>query len=146
MENEIYSVYAKLFNKISTRRLKNPEDILSHNVAIWLRNQVLDGWPIVFFHVPNENYTTATYAMKTNTIGRIPGAPDFVIVSPNKTVFLELKAPGRKAKLSDKQQAFQKWSDFVGIPYRVVSTVEEVRKTLFKEFSGIANLSILSDA
>ena len=141
--------YKKLLGKISGKNLTMPEDRLTHNVAHWLRGQVLDGWPIVFFHVPNECYATnkkqLLYSRKLDKIGRIPGAPDFVISSKQRTVYLELKAPESKKQLSENQQAFKAWADSAGVPYYMASSLPEVRKIIFKEFSGIADFSVLSD-
>ncbi len=102
MDANIAFTYSKLFSNLTARNLKKPEDILSHNLAIWLRNKVISGIPLIFFHVPNESFTSYSYAAKLNAIGRISGAPDFVIASNGKVIFLELKAPGnKKPKLSE---------------------------------------------
>lgn len=145
MTPEQLTIYRLLFEKITSKNLRGQEDILSNNIAVWLRNEVLDGLPIVFFHVPNEGKRSITYAMRTNAIGLIPGAPDFVISSNNKTIFLELKAPGKKNRLSENQKAFKAWSDDVGIPYHVVDNVPEAKKIFYKEFSGIRDFSVLGD-
>lgn len=139
--------YSKLFSNLTARNLKKPEDILSHNLAIWLRNKVISGFPLIFFHVPNESFTSYSYAAKLNAIGRISGAPDFVVASNGKVIFLELKAPGKnkKPKLSKNQKAFQEWSSISGTPYFVVDSLKNAKYIINQHLLGITDFSILSD-
>lgn len=127
-----YLNFKKLFKKISDKGLHG-EDKLSYAVNVLLRNHVLSGTPIAFFHVPNESKRTITYARRMEAIGLIPGAPDFVISSKNKTIFLELKAHGKKNNLSENQKAFKYWADDIGIPYYVATSEEEVSSIIENE-------------
>ncbi len=147
MDANTACICSKLFSNLNARNLKKPEDILSHNLAIWLRNEALSGIPLIFFHVPNESFTSYSYAQKLNAIGRISGAPDFVIASNGKVIFLELKAPGknRSTKLSENQKAFQKWADMSGTPYFVVDSLDEAKHIIKEHLLGITDFSVLGD-
>ena len=147
MDANTACIYSKLFSNLTAKNVKKPEDILSHNIAIWLRNEVLSGFPIVFFHVPNEAFTSYSYAAKLNSIGRISGAPDFVIASNGRVVFLEIKAPikNKKIKLSENQKAFQEWCSVSGTPYFVVDSLNDAKYIVKRHLLGVTNLSILSD-
>lgn len=149
MDVKQFRSFERLFSKLTSRQLRNEEDILSHNVAVFLRNLVFEGWQLIFFHVPNEAFTSVNYAKKLNSIGRIPGAPDFIIASKSKVLFLELKAQNKKLELSEPQKAFRDWSNFAGVQYEVANSLDSVSKLVYKTFgasSGIANLGILGNA
>lgn len=139
--------YSKLFSNLTARDVKKPEDILSHNLAIWLRNKVLSGFPLIFFHVPNESFTSYSYAAKLNAIGRISGAPDFVIASNGKVIFLELKAPtkSKKPKLSENQKAFQEWASISGTPYFVVDSLKNAKYIIKEHLLSVTDFGVLSD-
>ena len=53
----------------------------------------LDCW---FCHIPNGGARTATEGAIFKSLGVRAGAPDLLIVSAGRPLFLELKAPGRK--------------------------------------------------
>lgn len=140
-------IFSSLFKGLKARNLKKPEEILTHNIAIWLRNEALSGFPIIFFHVPNESFTSISYALKLNSMGRIPGAPDFVVAANGRVIFLEIKAPNENGnhKLSNNQKMFREWSASSGTPYFVVDSLYDVKYIVKRHLLGITDLSILSD-
>lgn len=149
MDIRTASSFSKLFSNLTAKNIRTPEEILSHNLAIWLRNEALSGFPLVFFHVPNESFTSYSYAAKLNALGRISGAPDFVVASNGKVVFLELKAPAtekRKPKLTENQRAFQEWAALSGVPYFIVDSMKDAKYVIKEHLLGITNLGVLSDA
>lgn len=114
-----------LMSKIGSKCPNTPEGILSHKIAVLLKNKTLDGDPIVWFHVPNEaGKSGVRYGMALNSMGRIAGAPDYVITTPKGTLFMEVKA--ENGNLSEKQKAFKAWCDIVGTRYIEVKDVETV--------------------
>lgn len=147
MDAHTVYTYSKLFSNLTARDVKKPEDVLAHNLAIWLRNEVLSGFPLIFFHVPNESFTSYSYAAKLNAIGRISGAPDFVIASNGKVIFLELKAPtkSRKLKLSENQKAFQEWASLSGTPYFVVDSLKDAKYIVKQHLLGVTDFGILGN-
>lgn len=120
-------VRLKLLSKIGNRSPKTAEGILSHRIAVLLRNMVLDGAPIVWFHVPNEaGRSGIRYGMALNAMGRIAGAPDYVVSAPKGVIFFEAKT--EKGKLSEAQKDFQKWCEIVGTKYIEVNDAETVEQ------------------
>ncbi|MBO5810437.1 MAG: hypothetical protein J6R32_06375 [Bacteroidales bacterium] len=111
------------------------EDKLTNEIAIYLKINVLEGkLKGVFFHVPNESVSKTKRdmlrIMKKKQLGMIPGAPDFIIVTHDKTLFIELKT--KKGRQSEFQKMFQIWSEKNDIQYyiiRDVPTLETVLKT-----------------
>lgn len=100
---------------------------MTHEFALWLRDLVLAGEPLVFFHVPNESFTSVTFSVKLNSMGRISGAPDFVITTKENTIYIELKAKSSRGTLSPNQKAFQSWCELAEVPYYVASSLEEAQ-------------------
>ena len=123
MELKVAALLNSLFEKFDSRKLTTPEDIMSHNMSIWLRNRVLDEARLVFFHVPNEACIPHSYGKKLNAIGRISGAPDFVVASDNRVIFLELKAGNNK--MTENQKAFEAWASYAGVPYFCTNSLSE---------------------
>lgn len=107
------------------------EDLFAVEVANFLRELSMEAPYFVWFHVPNENTASFAYRLKQRWMGLIPGAPDFVIIAPNLTIFLELKVG--KGKLSKSQKIFKKWCDLVKIPYFVCYDFDQAQ-TIITEF------------
>ncbi len=124
--------YSSLFDKITTKNIKTPEEILTHNIAVYLKNMATTGFSLVWFHVPNENFTHIAYSIKMNGMGRISGAPDFVIISKKNNLLIEVKAPDEKAKQSKNQKLFQEWCEKTEVNYFVVKSVKEVQHLVAK--------------
>lgn len=109
------------------------EDKLTNEIAIFLKIAVLEGkLKGVFFHVPNESVSKTKRdmlrIMKKKHLGMISGAPDFIIVTQDKTLFIELKT--HKGRQSEFQKMFQEWSEKNGIQYYIVRSVEELETAL----------------
>lgn len=116
-----------LMSKVGGKCPNTSEGILSHRIAVLLKNKTLEGLPIVWFHVPNEAGNSGVrYGMALNSMGRIAGAPDYVITTPKGTLFMEVKADN--GKLSDKQKAFKEWCGIAGARYIEVNDVETVEE------------------
>ena len=61
-------------------------------------------------------------------MGLINGVPDFVFISKNKALFIELKT--EKGRLSESQIYFRDWCTDEQIDYYVARSVEEVTDIL----------------
>lgn len=107
----------------SIKSLKmGPEDMLSYELAIWLRTQYFDGkLNAVFTHIANEGAGKVAMIRK-KAIGMMPGAADWLITDGRRIVFIELKAG--KNKQSAAQIEFNGWCNEVGVPYAVCYTLE----------------------
>ena len=121
-----------LLNGIKTSKFTG-EDRLTNDVAIFLKMSVLENkLKGVFFHVPNESVSKTKRDLlrivKKKQLGMISGAPDFVIVTQDKTIFIELKT--KKGHQSDFQKMFQEWSEKNGIQYHIVRDVASLETIL----------------
>ena len=124
----------QLLNGVRSGRYTG-EDKLTNEIAIYLKINVLEGkLKGVFFHVPNESVSKTKRdmlrIMKKKHLGMIPGAPDFIIVTHDKTLFIELKT--KKGRQSEFQKMFQIWSEKNDIQYyiiRDVPTLETILKS-----------------
>ena len=121
-----------LLNGIKTSKFTG-EDKLTNDVAIFLKMAVLENkLKGVFFHVPNESVSRTQKdmlrIMKKKQLGMISGAPDFVVVTKDKTIFIELKT--KKGHQSDFQKMFQEWSEKNGIQYHIVRDVPSLEDIL----------------
>ena len=122
----------RLLNGIKTSRFTG-EDKLTNDIAIFLKILVLENkLKGVFFHIPNEVVSRTQKdmlrIMKKKQLGMISGAPDFVIVTKDKTIFIELKT--KKGHQSDFQKMFQIWSEKNGIQYHIVRDVASLETIL----------------
>lgn len=79
----------------------------------------------LFFHIAHEtgdgNKSAFGYALKM--MGKFNGIADYIFISDEKTIFLEVKSGKNKA--SEHQKLFQKWCEFEHIPYAIITSVEE---------------------
>ena len=122
----------QLLNGIKTGKYTG-EDKLTNQIALCLKIAVLEGrLKGVFFHVPNESVSKTKKDMlrllKKKQLGMISGAPDFVIVTQNKTLFIELKTT--KGRQSDFQKLFQTWSAKNNIQYYIVRDIKDLEDIL----------------
>ena len=120
------------------------EDKLTNEIALYLKIAVLEGRiKGVFFHIPNESVSKTKRdmlrIMKKKQLGMISGAPDFVIVTPNITIFIELKT--KKGRQSDFQKMFQIWSEKNDIAYYVVRSVDELESIL--KINGVLSSNLV---
>ena len=122
----------QLLNGIRTGKYTG-EDKLTNEIAIFLKIAVLEGkLKGVFFHVPNESVSKTKRdmlrIMKKKQLGMISGAPDFIIVTRDKTLFIELKT--KKGRQSDFQKMFQIWSEKNDIQYYIIRDVPTLETIL----------------
>ena len=89
----------------------------------------------IWFHVPNESVVSKENKLKDilriqrkHCMGLINGVPDFVFISKDKTLFIELKT--EKGRLSEYQLYFRDWCVDEQIEYYVARSVEEVTDIL----------------
>lgn len=90
----------------------------------------------LFFAVPNEALGRGGVDRSQNarrirylkTLGLTPGVSDLIIGHRGRMLCLEVKRPGEKQ--SENQEQFERWSRGCGIPYCVVTSVDDTKKTL----------------
>lgn len=122
----------KIFSNIKYLRQAKGEDALTNKVAIELTGYSLENkLKGIWFHVPNESVVSKDNKLtdilrikRKHCMGLINGAPDFVFITKEKTLFIELKTD--KGRLSESQKDFREWCADEGIDYFVARSVEEV--------------------
>lgn len=122
----------RLLSKIKNLSNLKGEDALTNQIAQYLRAVSLEGkLKGVWFHVPNESVVSERNKLtdiirikRKQSMGLINGAPDFVFVSPEKTVFIELKVKG--GSLSEYQKLFREWCESEQITYTIARSLGDV--------------------
>lgn len=122
----------RLLSKICNLPNLKGEDALTNKVAMTLTGYTLDNkLKGIWFHVPNESVVSKENKLKDilriqrkHCMGLINGVPDFVFISKNKTLFIELKT--EKGRLSEYQLYFRDWCADEQIDYYIARSVEEV--------------------
>lgn len=122
----------KILGKISNLPHLKGEDALTNVIAQYLRAMSLEGkLKGVWFHVPNESVvsegnrvTDILRIKRKQAMGLINGAPDFVFVSAEKTIFIELKT--KTGTLSEYQKLFREWCESEGIIYTIARSLGDV--------------------
>lgn len=130
----------ELFAPIKHFKNLSGEDALSNAIAVELKALSIEGrLNCIWFHVPNEmvikNNADIARLKRKHAIGMISGAPDFVFLSKNKSICIELKT--QSGKLSKNQKLFEKWAINKNISFYVARTVADVKKYLLLE--GVLN-------
>ena len=115
------------------KRMNRPEQELVHKpVAAMLRHLA----PIHRFwwgHYPAGGVRSKTEAAIFKGLGVVPGVADILIIPQGgKAHWIELKAPGRKAKTTSTQDAFGETMMVLGCQWAVCDSVEEVHSLLKK--------------
>ncbi len=109
------------------------ESVIQESIVNFL-SLICRQYGFLFFSVPNESITTGTEgkdfgrAINLKKMGVLPGVSDLVIGCRGKMYCLEVK--NEKGKQSDRQKNFEAWCTECGIPYVLVSSVDDVQKTL----------------
>lgn len=129
MISSSFSYLLDIFSGIITLRSAKNEDALTNLVAKKLSALTAEGkLNAVWFHVPNETVVSGSKDFlrlrKKKALGLIPGAPDFVLVSNENAVFLELKT--KKGRLSPAQEKFKKWCELLSVKYYVARSVDDL--------------------
>lgn len=128
----------KLLSKINNLKNLKGEDALTNVIAQYLRALSLENeLKGIWFHVPNESVvsegnklTDVLRIKRKQAMGLINGAPDFVFVSPEKTIFIELKT--KTGALSEYQKLFKEWCESEKITYRVARSLDETKQILLE--------------
>ena len=126
----------RILQRVSHLPNLHGEDFLSNQVAQYLKvltlEEKLEG---VWFHVPNESVVgdrmDIVRIKRKQCLGMINGAPDFIITTRSKTIFIELKTD--KGRQTESQKMFEKWSSKHNIAYSVCRSLDEVSQVLKKE-------------
>lgn len=109
------------------------EDTLSNELAVWLRMLYLEGiLNAVFVHIANEAAGKLAMVRK-KYIGLVSGCADWIIVSKDTSLFLELKV--KPNKQSKNQVLFQEWCDDEGVHYAICYSIEEAQYIIRKVFN-----------
>ncbi len=115
----------KIFKKLG------PEDIIASNIANYLRAQTVQGkLKAVWTKIPNEvaDAKHPVFGKKMSWLGKMSGAPDYVVVGASCGLWIEVKIP--KGKLSPDQETFMSWCDVWKCPHYRVQSLEEVEVIL----------------
>lgn len=88
-----------MVNKIKT------EDDECYALVDYLERLKGQGKVLLFSHIPQETYTKSWgVKMKNKRLGVRSGVPDYIIVTPKKTVWIEMKRmKGGKVSLAQKE-------------------------------------------
>ena len=121
---------------------KGPEDLLSIEVANFLRAATLEGRLLATWtHIPNEvagvrtgdkvalRRATRAYS-KAKSMGMITGVPDFVFVWADGGGWIELKA--ESGRLSPSQKDYKEWATATCSRYAVCRTLDDVVEKLLE--------------
>ena len=122
-----------LLSGIQPAKFTKGEDKLTNDVAIFLKAAVLNGeFKGVFFHVPNEsvadNKIDIMRLSKKKRLGLVAGVSDFVLVTKDRTIFIELKTDS--GRQSENQKRFQEWSLKHNIEYYIVRSLFDLKNIL----------------
>lgn len=113
--------------------MNRPEEDLQRSIVDWLEwNRPRWRRRMVYFAVPNQRGTRSrTENQILKALGVRPGVSDLVFIyEGSRALFVELKAPGREARLSEAQQEFCEDCTRLHAPYYVASSLEEVQELL----------------
>ncbi len=78
-----------------------PEEKIQEAVARHLNERAADG--VVWWHTPNGGKRHVSYAVKLKKLGLKPGVPDIIAVYRGHNYALELKAPGGRASVAQRE-------------------------------------------
>lgn len=105
--------------------MKRPEQKLQISIASWLR-AVRPA--CIWFHVPNGGARTAAEGRIFKSMGVRAGVPDLLFLWSGRAACIELKAG--HGRLSESQRRFRDDCDACGIPWRLATSVDDVRRAL----------------
>jgi hypothetical protein len=132
MNTEMIKVYYTLLRPPESCPIpKGEEDIMCIKFANHLRAWTIEGkLKAVWFHPANEtgDNTKFHFGNKLRAMGKIPGVPDYVFATKDRSYFMEFKS--KKGKQSDSQKAFENWCIEQDVPYALVRTFEEAENKL----------------
>ena len=128
----------RLLSKICNLPNLKGEDALTNKVAMTLTGYTLDNkLKGIWFHVPNESVVSKENKLKDilriqrkHCMGLINGVPDFVFISKDKTLFIEMKT--EKGRLSESQIYFRDWCVDEQIDYHIARSIDDVKDILIR--------------
>lgn len=95
---------------------------LQQNIIIWYRNNYQMHGKGLIFSVANES----TYKNKSfKATGTMAGVSDLIVVTPEKTIFVELKT--EIGVQSEKQKIFQKAIENLNHEYYLIRNLEQFK-------------------
>ncbi len=109
----------------------SPEDRECMKLVSFLREKTLtEDFPYVWFKVPNEfdGRKNPVFGRRMERLGRVKGAPDYVIAGKGNVMFVEMKS--KRGRLSSAQKLFQEWCNACNVEYVLASDGNEVIERL----------------
>lgn len=106
--------------------MQHEEDKIQSSICTFLSIK-----KVFYFSVPNSaaGKTSMARAMRLKATGLKAGVADLVVLDKDgRAIFLEVKT--QKGRLSPKQLDFKNLCEFLGYPYYVVRSVEDVKPIL----------------
>lgn len=80
---------------------------------------------LLFTHIPNETFTKSwNQKLKNKAMGVSSGVPDYIVVLPDKILFIEMKR-AKKGRVSPDQEVWIKALNDAGTPARVCCGAQE---------------------
>jgi hypothetical protein len=131
MFNELFEILIP-YKTIDRLSLK-PEQQICIEFANELRKLTIENkLPYVWFHVPNEFIPTKrlnySFDLKQKHMGKISGTPDYCLVGPVRSLFIEFKT--KRGTQTPTQIIFQKWCVEKGVEYHLCRSSKEAIKLL----------------
>lgn len=105
------------------KKTMKEESELQAGIVKWFREKYPD---YLLFSVPNE--ATYTKAFYYRYLGCLSGAPDLIMVLPEKVIFLELKSA--IGYLSANQVTFMTKAEALGMQYYVIRDLADLKTVL----------------
>ena len=105
------------------------ENKIQQEIVMWYRNTYClrhNSPRCMIFSVPNEGRGAAS--MRLIQTGLYPGCSDLVILREDRTYFFEVKTP--EGVQSDSQKEFQAHAEQMGIPYRIVRSLDDFKQVV----------------
>lgn len=104
------------------------EDVIQAQIVSLLENHAIP--MLIWFAVPNGGKRDIRTAVKLKATGTKAGIPDLVFICPRTRVshFIEVKKP--KGRLSKEQSVFRDDAITLGLPWAVVTSLEETERQL----------------
>lgn len=117
--------------------MKHEEDNLQSACVRWFSLQFPKFEPFLI-HIPNEGKRSWKTGKKLLAMGMRRGAPDLVLLIPNRTypfLCIEMKTP--KGRQSPEQKEYEMQMTMVGAKYLVVRSFDEFRYEILKYVKDI---------
>jgi hypothetical protein len=131
MFGELYEILCP-YKAIDFYSLK-PEQKICVEFANQLRKLTYENnLPYIWFHIPNEFIPTKrlnySFDLKQKHMGKISGTPDYALLSPKKSFFIEFKT--KRGSQSPNQVIFESWCKEKEILYHLCTSSDEALSLL----------------